>query len=195
MASSTTIPKPKRKAKSTMVFRVKPKKYKGINANRADRGTESPTKMASRTPIKNIKTNTTKIKPSTTVLTKSSISDLVLSEPSAVILISKPWGKRLSLASSISFLIFSAAAIKFVPPRLITLSVTTFLLSKRAKSCCSSLLSITSATSPKRTLAPVEERKRMSAICCIDLNSPFTRSVLRTPSTFNSPPEILTFSP
>ena len=151
--------------------------------------------MASRTPIKNIKTNTTKIKPKITVFTKSSISDLVLSELSAVILTSNPCGKRLSLASSIIFLILSAAAIWFVPPRLITLRVTTFLLSKRAKSCCSSLLSVTSATSPKRTVAPVDERKRISAICSIDLNSPFTRSVLLTPSTFNSPPEILTFSP
>ena len=103
IASSTTIPSPNRKAKSTMVFKVNPKKYSGINAKRADRGTDNPTKIASLTPIKNIKTNTTKMKPKITVLTKSSISVLVLSDESAVIFTFNPSGKVLSFAFLIIF--------------------------------------------------------------------------------------------
>ena len=80
IASSTTIPKPKRKANKTIVFKVK--SNPGINkkVNKAERGTDKPTNAASRTPMKNIKTITTNTKPNTTVLIKSAISPRVRSD-------------------------------------------------------------------------------------------------------------------
>ena len=164
MASSTTNPKPSKKANSTIVFRVNSAPTAGptmgINtkANRADSGTERPTKMASRMPIKNINTNTTKINPSTTVLIRSLSSARVRSDWSAVTVTVRPCGNRSPLYSSMVFSIRSAASIRLAPARLITFRVTTVLPLKRAKSCCSSNESRTSATSPKRIVAPVAVR-------------------------------------
>ena len=138
MASSTTIPSPSKKAKSTIVFKVKTipdtlamtgNKTKATNV---ESGTESPTKMASCTPMKNINTKTTKIKPKITVFNKSFNSTLVRSEPSLVRLTLSPSG---NLVSSYFFkiaLISSAAEMRFSPPRLITLRVITVFPSKRA---------------------------------------------------------------
>ena len=80
MASSTTIPKLNKKAKSTMVFKVKSKPGMNKNVNKADNGTDNPTKAASRTPMKNINTITTKTNPKITVLIKSAKSPRVLSD-------------------------------------------------------------------------------------------------------------------
>ena len=158
MASSTTIPKPNKKAKRTIVLSVNPENQSGMKAIKAESGTESPTKMASRTPIKNIKTITTKMNPKITVLTKSLMLLFTRSEVSAVTFTSKPCGKRSSLYLSNKASMRSDTAITFAPARFTTLRVTTDLPSKRAKSWRSSLLSRTSATSPKRTVAPVELR-------------------------------------
>ena len=157
IASSTTIPKPNKNANNTMVFNVKSNPGMNKNVNKADKGTESPTNAASRTPIKNINTITTKINPRITVLIKSARSPRVRSDWSAVTETTKPAGKRLSRYSSIVFSMRSAALIRFAPLRLITFKVITDFLSKRAKSCFSSNPSRTSATSFKRTRAPVEE--------------------------------------
>ena len=80
IASSTTIPRPNKNPNNTIVFNVK--SNEGINkkVNKADKGTESPTNTASRTPMKNINTITTKINPKTTVLIKSAKSPRVRSD-------------------------------------------------------------------------------------------------------------------
>ena len=67
-----------------------------VKATNADKGTASPTKIASPTPMKNISTSTTKMKPSTTVLTRSLMFSRVRSDWSAVIRMSSPCGKRVS---------------------------------------------------------------------------------------------------
>ena len=195
MASSTTIPNPKRNANKTIVFNVKSKLGMNKKVSKADKGTERATKAASRTPIKNINTTTTKMNPRITVLIKSAKSPRVRSDWSAVTETTNPAGKRSSLYSSIVFSIRSAALIKLAPLRLITFRVITDLLSKRAKSCFSSNPSRTSATSFKRTRAPVDEPTTRLANWSTDLNSPTTRSERRTPFTSKSPPEMFTFSP
>ncbi len=91
MASSTTRPIPSRKAKSTMVLSVKAVPTMGpmmgisVKATNADSGTERATKIASATPMKNIRISTTKMNPSTTVLTRSFTLSRVRSDWSAVI--------------------------------------------------------------------------------------------------------------
>ncbi len=134
MASSTTRPKPSRKANSTIVFRVNAVPTTGprtgiiTKATSADSGTDRPTNMASRTPMKNIRTNTTKMKPNTTVLIRSLTFSRVRSDWSAVIFTSSPSGNRDSLYSSIVFSIRSAAEMRLAPARLMTFRVTTDLL-------------------------------------------------------------------
>ena len=138
MASSTTMPRPNKKAKSTMVFNVKtmpnapPMMGNITKPTNVESGTESPTKMASCTPIKNIKTKTTKIKPKITVFSRSFSSVWVLIEPSLVKLTFRPSGNLVSSYFFRIVFISLAAVIKFSPPRLITLSVITVLPSKRA---------------------------------------------------------------
>ena len=138
MASSTTIPKPNKNPKRTMVFKVKSKLGIKRKVNKAERGTESPTNTASRTPIKNINTITTNKNPRITVLIKSAKSPRVLSDESAVTVTTNPLGNLVFLNSSIVFSMRSAASIKLAPPLLITFSVITDLLFSRAKSCFSS---------------------------------------------------------
>ena len=80
IASSTTIPSPKRKPKRTIVFKLKSKDGMNKKVNKADKGTDKPTNTASLTPMKNINTITTKMKPRTTVLIKSARSPRVRSD-------------------------------------------------------------------------------------------------------------------
>ena len=83
IASSTIMPNPNNNAKSTMKFKVtcvptiKSAPGKNTNATNMLSGTESATKNAFTTPIKNINTINTKIKPITIELTKSLKDDLV----------------------------------------------------------------------------------------------------------------------
>ena len=80
IASSTTIPRPKRKPNKTIVFKLKSKEGMNKKVNKADNGTDKPTKTASRTPMKNINTTTTKMNPRITVLIKSAKSPRVRSD-------------------------------------------------------------------------------------------------------------------
>ena len=139
MASSTIIPKPNSNAKSTMKFRVTvvpimPSAIgRNMKATKTLNGTLSATKKALVTPMKNINTISTKMKPIMMVFTKSLKEVLVDLLKSPVMTTFKFLGSSsFCFSSSTIFFILSAALIKFSPLRFTMLSVTTFLPSKRA---------------------------------------------------------------
>ena len=71
IASFTTIPKASKKANKTIKFNVNPNAGSIIKAIHIDNGTDMATKMASVSPIKNIRINVTRINPMIIVLIKS----------------------------------------------------------------------------------------------------------------------------
>ena len=71
IASSTTIPRAKRKENKTIMFKLKPKLGITKNARNILNGTDKPTKMAFVAPIKNINISVTNINPMIIVLIKS----------------------------------------------------------------------------------------------------------------------------
>ena len=71
IASSTTIPNARRKLNNTIMFKEKPIPGKIKNARNTESGTESATKNALVTPIKNINTINTNRKPMMMVFIKS----------------------------------------------------------------------------------------------------------------------------
>ena len=129
IASSTTIPRPNKKLNNTIMFMVKSIPGRIKNAMNMERGTESPTKMALVTPMKNIKMMVTKMNPMMMVLIKSCSVTRVVRLWSPVITTDKSFGNLLSFISATISLILSEASIKFSPPRLMTFKVITFFLS------------------------------------------------------------------
>ena len=109
MASSTIIPSPKSKANNTIKFKVtcpptiRSAPGKNTNATNMLKGTDSATKKAFTTPIKNIKIINTNTNPITIELTKSVNEVLVRTLISPVITAFKFLGKLLAF---ISFTIF-----------------------------------------------------------------------------------------
>ena len=71
MASSTTIPKASKKAKRTIIFKLKPMVGRTKNAKKILSGTDKATNSALLAPIKNIRISVTRIKPMIMVLIKS----------------------------------------------------------------------------------------------------------------------------
>ena len=138
MASSTIIPSPKSKAKRTMKFRVtcvptiKSAPGKNTNATNILRGTDSATKKALVTPIKNIRIINTKINPIMIEFTRSLKEVLVLILKSPVITAFRFLGYNTPLLSSTIFFTPSLVSIRFSPLRLIIFKVTTFFPSNRA---------------------------------------------------------------
>ena len=155
MASSTIIPSPNKRANKTIKFKVicEPTNTSpaGNNTKATNilKGTDKATKKALVTPIKNINTNNTKIKPMTMELTKSVKELLVLILVSPEITKSTSFGISLATASATIFFTASVVAIKFSPLRLIIFKVSTFLPFKRAKLSFFFTVSLIEATSLK----------------------------------------------
>ena len=92
IASSTTIPSANNSENNTIMFIVIPRPGINKKATSVVSGTESPTKKALVKPMKNINTNTTKIKPRITVFNRSCNCTLVCSDVSPVTFIFNPCG-------------------------------------------------------------------------------------------------------
>ena len=132
IASSTIIPKPNNKANRTMKLRVTLEPVmrfaagKKRNATNMLSGTDSATKKALVTPIKNMSINNTNINPMTIEFTKSLKEVLVALLASPVMTMFKFLGKEVACISVTIFFTPSDVSIKFSPALLITCSVTTF---------------------------------------------------------------------
>ena len=138
MASSTIIPSPKRRAKSTIKFKVTSvpvinsaagKKRKATNILS---GTDKATKKALVTPIKNMRIKSTNTNPITIAFTSSLKELFVPLLWSPVIVTFKLEGMTLPLISSTDSFILSEVEIRFSPARLTIFSVTTFFPLRRA---------------------------------------------------------------
>ena len=155
MASSTIIPSPKSSANNTIKLSVtcepttKSAAGKNTNATNILSGTESATKKALVTPIKNISTINTKIKPIMMEVTRSLKDVFVFTLWSPVITAFKSLGYNIPLASTTALRTPSLVSIRFSPLRLMMLSVTTFLPSRRAKLSESLVVSFITAISFK----------------------------------------------
>ncbi len=191
IASSTTIPRASSSENSTITFMVIPSAGINQKASSVASGTDRPTKNALLKPIKNMRINTTKMKPRITVFSRSCNCTRVFSEVSPVTLTFRPCGNFVSWYSSSIAYIWSVASIRFSPLRFTTFSVTTLFLSSWAKSCLSLKASFISAISFKKTVVPTNERTMIFSSSFGSLNSPVTRRLRRRSSTRTSPP--LTF--
>ncbi len=139
IASSTIIPSPNNKAKSTMKFKVTLVPMiafaigKNMNATKTLSGTLNATKNAFVTPIKNIRMNNTRTKPMIMVLTSSPNEVFVCLLWSPVMTTFRSGGSSsLCRISSTAAFTLSAALIRFSPARLTIFNVTTFFPSSRA---------------------------------------------------------------
>ena len=132
MASSTTIPSPNKSANSAMKFSemlpptMNSADGRKMKARNILSGTDNATKKALVTPMKNIKTNTTKIKPMMMEFTSSVNDVLALILRSPDILISRFLGNSFLFRSSTTSRTFAEASMRFSPERLMMLRLTTF---------------------------------------------------------------------